>query len=129
MANSSIRIKQVTSFTTPKISHTLLLYAPTCGSALGRRGAHFRICTILLQASTACCSLILPWIRLCMYKCSMKDLAKDFIAVNVILDVAACLSTVFQRTCISNDNCISLLNGNSYDSNFNLFEPQPRLGH
>ena len=128
MADSSIRIKQVTYFTAPKISQTLLLYAPTCGNVLGRSGAHFRIWTILLQASTACCSLILPWTRLWMYKCSTKDVAKDFIAVNVILDVAACLSTVFQRTCISNDNCKSLLNGKNYESIFNLFEPHPRLG-
>lgn len=88
--------------------------AHTCGYVLGRRGAHFKISTIFLQASIACCSLIFPWTRLFMYKCSTKCLANAFIVETVILDVAACLSTAFQWTWVSSENRKSLLNEQNY---------------
>jgi hypothetical protein len=92
------------------ILYNLLLYAHTCGYVLGKRGAHFRTCTIFLQASVACCSLIFPWTRLFIYKFSTKCLANSFIVESVIFDVATCLSTAFQWTWVSSKNCKCLLN-------------------
>lgn len=96
------------------IIQTSLLHTLTCGSMLGTTGAHFRTSTILLQASTACCSLILPWTRLCMYRCFTKRLENSINWVIVILDMAACFWSAFQWTLRSTENRKSLLKGQNY---------------